>query len=311
MCLWRAGRTDSGTVLASAELYNPKTGTFTPTGPMSIARIDQTATLLQDGDVLIAGGWDSSGAPLASAELYDPKTGTFRKTGSMTTPRVFDTATLLSAGRVLVTGGVADKGGSVINASAELYDAMTGVFSVTGSMIVPRVYHTATLLHDGRVLVVGGESDSAEIYDPATATFTPTGSMAATRSMHTATLLADGRVLVLGGESDDTGSISSAELFDPATGRFSSAGSMHDARKNHVAVLLPNGSVLVASGDDFSASGEVDLNSAELYDPNTGTFSITGSLETARVYATATILGDGSVLVVGGFGESSAELYWP
>ena len=297
--------------LAPAEVYDPRTGTFDPTGSMSAPRLFDTATLLQDGEVLIAGGIDSSGTPLASAELYDPKTGTFRETGSMITPRMSHTATLLRDGKVLIAGGIADAGGEVVNDSADLYDPNTGIFSATGSMIVPRVFHTATLLRDGRVLVVGGQSDWAEIYDPATATFTTTGPMAAERSMQTATLLADGRVLVVGGEGDTTGSVSTGEIYDPATARFSSKGSMHEARKDHVAAILPNGSVLVAGGDDYDASGENDLSSAELYDPRTGAFSITGSLETVRVWAAAAVLEDGHVLVVGGFGESSAELYWP
>jgi hypothetical protein len=167
--------------LASAELYDPKTGKFSPTGSMTTARVSQTATLLSDGRVLIAGGATAdiiAGKILASAELYDPKTGTFSPTGSMFTARGGQTATMLSDGRVLIAGGSDLRfiaGGSDIPgdslaggslASAELYDPKTGTFSPTGSMITARGGQTATLLSDGRVLIAGGSDSSAELYQP-------------------------------------------------------------------------------------------------------------------------------------------------
>jgi len=172
---------------------------------MDSAREGQTATLLGDGEVLIAGGSDLSGS-LSTAELYDSKTGTFRSTGDMTTPRKWAKATLLSDGRVLVAGGFS---GSIPVASAELYDPTAGTFSPTGSMTTLRMpdSYTATLLQDGRVLIVGGQSygtatlATSELYDPTTGTFRPTGSMATARGAHTATLLYDGRVLIEGGVS--------------------------------------------------------------------------------------------------------------
>jgi Tol biopolymer transport system component len=328
-----------------AELYDPATGTFSPTGSLSVVRGGKAATLLLDGRVLFTGGSNcgagGSDGDWASAELYDPATGTFSPTGSMAAPRDSHTSTLLADGRVLIAGGMSlpspATAGGVIPASyrtadvdhflatAEVYDPTTGKFSKTGSMSSPHRGHTATLLQDGRVLVVGNGGESspsgriADLYDPATGKFTVTGSLKSGRWLHTATLLQDGRVLILGGRSPNDSVRATAELYDPRSGAFSSAGSMGEGRQQHTATLLPDGRVLIAAGYWQSTNKWRVLSSTEMYDPRTGNFSPLGSMGTPREGHTATLLADGRVLFIGGTdigssggdGVTAAVVYQP
>ena len=203
---------------ATAEVYDPATGTFTPTGNMSTARIGQTATLLLDGRVLIAGGITSgsSGTPLATAELYDPITGAFTAAATMTAPRAGHTATLLPDGKVLVTGGFTDSLGSngVGTDTAEIYDPAKATFRPTNKpMVEGRWAHTAMLLPDGTVLIVGGGSSVAEIYSASDGSFSAIGSDESDRLGHTATLLKNGSVLIIGGFDYGKGPLTTAELY--------------------------------------------------------------------------------------------------
>jgi len=299
----------------TAELFNPASGTFTLTsGNTATARLGPTATLLQDGTVLVTGGGDNAGNALASSEIYNPANGLFTSTGSMGTARVGHTVNLLRDGTVLVTGG-ADSTGNAL-ASAEIYDPASKTFSPTGPLVSgARRGHTANLLQDGTVLVTGGADNNgnflatSEIFDPSTGRFTATGSLGTPRWGHTATLLNSGAVLVAGGQDSAGVPMASAELFDPATGFFTpTAGSMWDQHSQHTATLQNDGTVLIAGGlhtatvhcDLISCTKIVSSPIAEVFDPNTGTFTQTGELGTARHSHTATLLNDGRVLVTGG-----------
>jgi hypothetical protein len=288
--------------IAEAEIFDPLTGTFISAG--TTPRDFHTATLLRNGKVLITGGETNGTGSIGDvtniAELYDPATGLFERTaGSMATARESHTATLLADGRVLVTGGVKPLAGFPFweaLRTAELYDPVVGTFTPTGNMTSPRVFHTATLLPNGMVLITGGADGlsvaTAELYNPVTGTFTPTGGMAVSRDNHTATLLSNGRVLVVGGSPAGV----TAELYDPFTGLFEPAGRMTTARAWHTATLRPNGTVLIAGG----YNGSADTPTAEIYNPSTSSFTPTGSLGDGRLLHTATMLLDGRVFVTGG-----------
>ena len=281
---------------------------FTATGNMTTTRYNHTATLLNDGRVLVTGAGMSS-------DLFDPTNGTFTSTANTGTTGG-QTVTVLKDGKVLLTGG----------GDAEIFDPTAQTFTPTkGSMVSTRTAYTATLLANGQVLVIGGESFSpnaslatAELYDPTTETFTATGSMHSARLGHTATLLKDGKVLVLGGtvlvsmvgnQAPQPQSLNTAEIFDPSNGTFTPTGNLGSPRTAHTATLLNNGTVLVTGGVGYGQDSglgfsviEYTLSTAELFDPAQGSFGPTVSMTYARGGHTATLLSDGTVLVAGGIG---------
>jgi len=278
-------------------------GTFAYTGSLNTARYDHTATPLPSGEVLVTGGLGVNGnyTSLSSAELYDPKKGKWIVTGRMSVGRTGFSATLLSNGQVLVAGGSDYQ--IRCYANAELYNPATGQWTLTGSMSQPRCLHGATLLPDGSVLVSGGVNSlydfsrptvsGAEIYNPNTGTWTATSSLNVSRASAATLLLQNGQVLAAGGYNN-TGNnnpntyLASAELYDPSTGQWNSTASISgNVGLPTTPVLLTNGGMLIA-------------NDAQFYDPNTVTWDATGPLPTLTFPPTkAVLLGNGNVLGTG------------
>jgi len=294
-------------------------GTWSATGTMSENRTGfQTATLLGDGTVLVAGGQNQPHVTKASAELYHPMSGEWTITGEMGEDRYYHSATRLDDGTVLIAGGIGISGADTTPdlATAELFDPMTGSWRATSPMNAARAGQTATLLDDGTVLVAGGFAPdggflaSAEIYDPRAATWTAVAPMADRRSGHTATLLEDGTVLVAGGSRAGGSSVAVATLFDPDSRTWSAAGRMGTGRYWHTATLLGDGTVLVAGGlSDIGPQA-----SAEIYQPSTKSWVAVASMAEPRPWGpTATLLHDGTVLLVGGLNPitGAAEVYDP
>lgn len=284
-------------VFNSIFIFPVEAGSFLSVASMTTARTEHTATLLQNGQVLVAGGQGDFGV-LSSAELWNPATSNWIAVGSLSNARYSHTATLLSSGKVLVTGGEGPTAGQFLS-SSELYDPTAGKWSTTGALNTARVAFTATLLNNGKVLVAGGLGysnalSSAELYDPTAGTWSSAGSLTNARYAHTATLLTNGKVLVTGGTGGGV-PLASAEIYDPVAGTWSAANSMNTGRVAHTASLLPDGTVLVTSGYNNTA-----LASAEIYNPAANTWTTTNPLNLPRDSHTATLLRNGQVVIIGG-----------
>src|SRR5437773_2743446 len=253
----------------------------------------------------------------AATPVWAQAPGTWARIVDLNKARAEHTATLLPNGTVLIAGGK-DVAGQPLT-SAEIYNPVTGVYSVLSSPLPTPVWgHTATGLNDGTVLRAGGTGDgglpvnAAVLYDPATDTFAALDSLSTPRARHTATLLRDGKVLIAGG-TDGPNALASLEVYDPPTRTFSLAPSaLLTPRQDHAASLLNDGRLLVAGGSNSLGA----LNSAELYDPGGSTVSPAGPPTVPRTLASAALLLDGTGLLAGSQSAkdldlNTAEVYDP
>ena len=293
------------------DLQDPRTKTWSHAGQLNSPRSSHSTTLLRDGTVLVAGGNGPGGAALASAELYDPATRKWTFTARMNTACFDHRAALQPDGKVMIAGGHTGRDRLL---DTELYDPNLRVWSRGPAMtnVVPaaRAGHTATVLPDGKVLILGGsEHASPELYDPIRDRWTNAVPTITPRSWHRAALLADGRLLVAGG-SHDRIYLSGSEIYDPRLNEWTKAGESGVASIGETLTLLRNGKVLVAGGE----TGDRHLARAELFDPATTKWKETGTLKTKRAHHAATLLSNGKVLVMGGKASRfevlhTAELY--
>jgi hypothetical protein len=269
---------------------------------MNVARVDHIATLLSDGEVLVAGGLNSTTGYLASAELYNPSTGKWTLTGSMTVPRDGHNAVLVPNGQVLVAGGInATLGTCGTLASAELYNPSTGQWTATGSMNTGRYSFALTLLANGEVLAAGGTNcgggglTSAELYNPATGTWTATRSMTIGNETNWAILLQNGEVFVVLNDN----------LYHSSTGTWT-ATTKASIFAHAPLVLLPNGDVWAAG----TIQGDL------MYNPSTAQWTTfapppctRGGRSSQSCESAGTLLNTGKVLVAGGATYVNARPY--
>ncbi|MFO1413942.1 MAG: kelch repeat-containing protein [Burkholderiales bacterium] len=291
---------------------------FSATATMSSLRAGHTAVRLPNGDVLVVGS--NSSANPNTAEKYVSASQAWIAAASISPKIVIgNTGNVLPDGRIFVAGGWGPQTPSnLVNsfATAWLYNAGADTVISAGVMSIPRAEHTATLLPNGKVLIVGGVNyqvsggaqvstvlGSAELFDPVTGVWSSAGSMSTVRHYHSAVLLGNGKVLVIGGYSSSN-VLASAELYDPSTNSWSIAGQMQKAHGGGPATVLNNGKVLIVGG-----------NTAELYDPANNTWSYAASPFLGRDSPSATLLQDGRVLMAGGSTKdgvlASAEIYNP
>jgi hypothetical protein len=268
-------------------------------GPRTYAQ----AVTLATGEILVVGGMDRDRTPVTNghAEILDPRAGTVRLDGAARIPRLWQTLTPLPNDLVLVVGGTLrrEDGDWQALAYAETFDPWTGRWRAVAAPAVARSDHSAVLLHDGRVLVIGGNDGprwirQSEVYDPRTDSWSRAAALPNGRTRFTAVTLPDGRVLVAGGLEQPGPATDRTLLYDPATDSWSEGPRMLAKRAIHASVVLPDGDVLFIGGQNDGS------NTAERYSLKSGTFEFAGTLAWPRMFGQAALLDDGSVLYAGG-----------
>lgn len=311
----------SANYLSAAEIYDPRTGTWSTTASMHQPRFAAALVTLSTGKVLAAGGYSGYGAATPrTAELYDPGTGMWDYTAEMPDCKASPSVSVLTSGKVFLAGGFGCHG--VAQRSTFLYDPAAGTWTQMASMHTARWGHSGTVLADGRVLVAGGRrsaagrpqeqvNNSAEIYDPGSDTWTTVAPMADPRAFHAAGLLDGGKVIVAGGHcpGGDTSPVmgcttAATELYDPATGMWSPGPAMSGPRVEGAANVLPASSSLTHGG--FVMAGGGMLKTAEVYDTDANTWRTPVMMDEFHDDAQMLMLGTGKLLVLGGFKETAA-----
>jgi hypothetical protein len=299
------GSRGQGTLSTSIERFDPRSNTLRKIGNLPNGRKGHRAVRLSSGRILVTGG--STGLPVTTAEVVDERTGAVSPTGNPRVQRVSHTATRFGNDKVLITGGYSSGEGAMlgISRSAEIWDPATGQFRLLGATLVaPRAGHTATLMPDGRVLVVGGFStgrgyEFAEVFDPTTETFAVVASVEnRERGLHATAKLPDGSVLVLGGETEATVPRATVVQFLADGGGTSRVlADLVRPRTLVEGAVSRDGRVFLFGGE--VGPGNVTTATAEAYSAATGGATI-ADMPQARVGHTTTRLLDGRFLIAGG-----------
>ncbi len=305
-----------GLILPTLSVQASANSAWDYTGSLLVPRYNAAAVTLQDGKVLLMGGRTPGSQNDNESEIYDPSTGVWTETGRMGFGFSEPLAVTLQDGRVLAVGGFCQ------TRQTQLYNSTSGQWVYAGETFNPHTFGAITLLSDGKVLIVGGcDINSADVYNPTTGSYAAVGPMTTARNGAITVLLQNGKVLIAGGNGCQCGdsrggeTYASAELYDPSTGAFTSTGSMNVPRGGAGASLLPDGRVLIAGGGLNPAryTGSDDPSTtAEIYDPTTGTWTMTDNLNNARSgLSPLRLLPNGNLLAVGGTSLGTSEEYDP
>ncbi|MCP5499899.1 MAG: hypothetical protein H7A25_08355 [Leptospiraceae bacterium] len=289
---------------------------FYTTDQLNFSRTYHTTSIVNGSNLLVIGGISSNSLTCSNKMfLYNSQTASFSELSTkLSKGRCNHTSTVLNDGKIIIAGGSEDSNGYNDGLdSVEIFDSIADTIYTGSKLNEARHSHKAILLDNGNLIVFGGKNDSeilrsVEIYNQVLEAFDSLGDMNFSRYNHTATLLKDGKVLITGGNTE------TAELFDLSSNVFTLTDSMSTKRCNHTATLLKDGKVLIAGGDDCSYSA-IKLNTAEIYDPQTGLFTHVSDMKVVRSDHTASLLKDGRVLIVGGTryydNEKTTEIYDP
>ena len=286
-------------ILSSAEVFNPDSGSFRSVSPMNTPRAGHTAVRLPNGHILVAGGWTGIRAT-RSAEIYNPETDKWNMTGRMSHARASLISVSLPDSSVLIMGGGSGRLGDLT--TIELFNPASGMFTAAGKSVVNHYLATAT--SNGQVLMSGGQDKEGNIhgmittYTPETGKTEQAGVMEVPRVKHAAARLPDGRILIIGGSGSEGYSqrYSTTEIFDPKNGTLSNGPSLRYARHKirDAVVVLPSGKIVVAGG----------AIRPEVFDPVNQVFrTLEGQLSGPQMFATATLLHNENILVLGGYDD--------
>lgn len=283
--------------VSTAEIFNPETNEFKKIDNMNEQHCNHTATLLENGEVLIVAGW-KPGRRSDAIEIFNPETEKFRIALRLDKPLQAQNAVHLSSGKVLIVGGNSSE--SDYMTYAYLYDFKTNTLTKTGKMNFGRMAFTATLLKDGNVLIAGGRNENgvqntAEIYDYKTGEFKITGNLKTNRYKHGAALMPDGNVLIVGGsdKNDWNGKYKSAEIYDYEKGEFTEL-----VETNAERFKLQEGVLTLTDGNILTGGGNKVL---EVFNPSLNIFVTAGELDDTNYYTCLTLLKNGNVLITGGY----------
>ena len=283
--------------MTNSEIFYPETGEFKKISGMVEAHCNHSATLLENGEVLIIGGWKKGGRSDA-IEIFNPETNKFRLAARLEKPLQAHNAVLLNDGKILIVGGNFSE--SDYSMYAYLYDYKTNSLTKTGKLNYGRMAFTATLLKNGNVLIAGGKDanevlNTAEIYNYNTGEFELTGNLKTNRYKHGASLMQNGNVVLIGGsdKNDWNGKYKSAEVFDAAKGEFTELIELNEER-----FKLQEGVITLANGNVLAGGGNKTL---EVFNSSLNKFFAAGELDDTNYYTCLTLLSDGSVLITGGY----------